>query len=218
MRTSTPFATYFRPVFDASNDGGGDPPPAPKDPPTKRADLPPSKFDAELPKVETFGREYVEELRSENKTWRGKMVAERQSRETAEKDRDDAIAAAKAAKETADREVTEKTTAAEQRANERVIRAELKVAAQKAGMIDLDGLKLADVSKVTLEADGTVKGADELMTALKEAKPYLFGNATKGSSNPNPPPPPGDTQPKKAKDMTEAERAAFLQEHKRKFG
>jgi len=114
--------------------------------------------------------------------------------------------------------VTEKTTAAEQRANERVIRAELKVAAQKAGMIDLDGLKLADVSKVTLEADGTVKGADELMTALKEAKPYLFGNATKGSSNPNPPPPPGDTQPKKAKDMTEAERAAFLQEHKRKFG
>lgn len=28
---------------------------------------------------------------------------------------------------------------------------------------------------------------------------------------------PGDTQPKKAKDMSEAERAAFLAEHKRKF-
>ena len=33
---------------------------------------------------------------------------------------------------------------------------ELKVAAQKAGLIDLDALKLADVSKVTLEDDGTV--------------------------------------------------------------
>lgn len=208
----TPFASY-RPVFEANNDGGGDPPPEPKKP-----DLPPSKFDSEPPKVETFGREYVEELRGENKTWRGKLVAERQQREATEKERDDAIAAAKAAKEAAEREVTEKTTAAEQRANERVIRAELKVAAQKAGMIDLDGLKLADISKVTLEADGTVKGADELMTALKEAKPYLFGQVTKGTSSPNPPPTPGDNQPKLAKDMTEAERAAFLAEHKRKFG
>ena len=181
--------------------------------------MPPSKFDSELPKVETFDRAYVEELRSENKTWRSKMVAERSQREAAEREATDAKAAAVAAKTAAETEATTKITAAEQRTNERVIRAELKVAAQKAGMIDLDGLKLADVSKVTLEDDGvTVKGADELMVALKESKPYLFGTPNKGTSNTNPPPPPGDTQPKKAKDMTPDERAAYLQEHKKKFG
>jgi hypothetical protein len=51
----------------------------------------------------------------------------------------------------------------------------LNVAAQKAGMIDLDALALADLSKVTLQDDGSVKGADELMSALRAAKPYLFG-------------------------------------------
>jgi len=81
--------------------------------------------------------------------------------------------------------------------NERVIRARLEVAAQKAGIIDLDALALADMSKVTLEANGEVKGAEELMIALKEAKPYLF-------------------QQKKAKDMTPAEREAWWKEHKRR--
>jgi hypothetical protein len=191
--------------------GGGDPPAPPKAP-----ELPPSKHDGDLPKQETFDRAYVEELRSENKTWRGKMVSERTARETAERERDEAKAAAKTAKESADAEATGKITEAEKRANERVIRAELKVAAQKAGMVDLDGLKLADLSTVKLKDDGEVEGADELMVKLKESKPYLFGSA-KGSSNPELPPKPGDTVPKKAKDMTEAEREAFLKDHKKKF-
>jgi hypothetical protein len=50
-------------------------------------------------------------------------------------------------------------------------------------MIDLDWLKLVDMTKVTLEPDGTVKGADELMTALKEAKPYLFGKHARDMTN-----------------------------------
>jgi hypothetical protein len=56
----------------------------------------------------------------------------------------------------------------------------LKVAAQKAGMIDLDGLKLADMSKVTLEDNGTVKGVDELIAALKERGETIFVSAKEG--------------------------------------
>jgi hypothetical protein len=111
---------------------------------------------------------------------------------------------------------------------EEIIGAKMKVAAQRAGMIDLDALKLADTSKVTLEADGTVKGADELMTALKEAKPYLFGKHVRDMSleeqaaalkelkrGPKPEPMPID---KTAKEMTPAQRAEFIREVNRRFG
>jgi ribosomal protein L29 len=108
------------------------------------------------------------------------------------------------------------------------IRAELKVAAQKARLIDLDWLKLVDMSKVTLEDDGTVKGADELMAALKEAKPYLFGKHARDMTpqeaaaklaelRKGPAPEPLDMS-KTAREMTPAERAEWLCEHKRRFG
>jgi hypothetical protein len=76
-------------------------------------------------------------------------------------------------------------------------------------MIDLDGLKLADLSTVKLNDAGEVEGADALMTALKEAKPYLFKPPT-GTSNPNPPPKPGSEGAKAVKDMTKEEYAAAL--------
>lgn len=168
---------------------------------------------------ETFSREYVQELRAENKGTRLKATE-------AERKAADAEAAAKKATEEANAKIAAAEAAAKetaekaaQAANERVIRAELKVAAQKAGMIDLDDLKVADLTKVTLEDDGvTVKGADELLASLKERKPHLFGQPNRGSSNPTPPPPPGDPQPKMAKDMTPAERDAWFRDHKRKFG
>jgi hypothetical protein len=71
---------------------------------------------------------------------------------------------------------------------------QLKIAAQKAGIIDLDALALADMNK----DDGTARSADELVAALKQAKPHLF-------------------RPKMARDMSRAERENFLKEHKRKF-
>lgn len=139
---------------------------------------------------ETFSREYVTELRGENKNWRLKAQEEAKKREEAE-------AAATKAKEEAD----SKTTAAEKAANDRVIRAELKAAAIKAGMVDLDGLKLADLSTVKLGDDGEVEGADALMEAMKEAKPYLFGEA-KSSSSTTKVPPKKETETKKATEMT----------------
>jgi hypothetical protein len=147
------------------------------------------------PEPQTFSAEYVRELREENKGWRLKASEQ----ETAAKTHKEA--AEKAAKE-----ADEKVSAATRASNDRIIRAELKASALKAGMVDLDGLKLADLSKVTLDDKGEVQGADALMDELKKAKPYLFGAAS--TSTGKQPPPAGDPKKKSAKDMTPEEYAA----------
>jgi hypothetical protein len=144
---------------------------------------------------EVFSREYVHELREENKSWRTKHSESESARKTAED-------AAKAADTTSQGKIKEVQTAADQR----VIRAELKAAALKAGMVDLDGLKLADLTKVKLNDEGEVEGADELMVAMQKAKPYLF--AEPSTSHTGKPPPKDDQKVKKATDMTDAEYAA----------
>ena len=69
----------------------------------------------------------------------------------------------------------------------RLIHAELKAVAVRAGMIDIDGLKLIDFENLKLDADGNVKGAGEVMRELRRAKPWLFGG-TSSSSSATPPP------------------------------
>jgi len=156
-----------------------DPTPAPPAPPAKGQ--------------ETFTREYVEELRHENASYRTRAQEAKRAAEQATE------AAAKAATE-----AEAKITAAAQAANERIIRAELKAAALKAGMHDLDGLKLADLSKIKLnEETGEVEGADELMAAMKESKPYLFGSSS--TTNLDKTPPKDPPKPKTAADMTPEE-------------
>ena len=59
-------------------------------------------------------------------------------------------------------------------ANARLINAELKSHAIRAGILDLDGLKLIDQSALKLDADGTVASAPSLMEQLKRDKPWLF--------------------------------------------
>jgi hypothetical protein len=143
----------------------------------------------------TFSVEYVRELRGEAKGWRLKA----QELETQ----------AKAAAEAAAKATTEaegKVTAATKAADERIIRAELKAAAIAAGMVDLDGLKLADLSAVKLDESGNVTGANELMETLKTTKPYLFKAPVTSNTNPEgAAPKPGDQKPKAAKEMTAAE-------------
>ena len=63
-----------------------------------------------------------------------------------------------------------------------VIGGELKAEAVRAGMVDLDGLKLADLSAVTLDDRGAVVGAAAVMAALRRAKPWLFGAANSSST------------------------------------
>jgi len=98
----------------------------------------------------------------------------------------------------------------------RVIKAELKVEAVRAGMVDLDGLKLIDLSSLKLNNQGEVDGASQLMAQLRRTKPWLFGGAFTSSSASAPPAQP--PRQKLATEMTDDEyreaRAALLRRQK----
>ena len=69
--------------------------------------------------------------------------------------------------------------------------ADLKSHALRAGMIDLDGLKLVDLGSIKLNAAGEVEGADRIMSDLRRSKPWLFhaaSSSTTAVAPPNTPP------------------------------
>ncbi|HTR16515.1 MAG TPA: hypothetical protein VMI52_05710 [Acetobacteraceae bacterium] len=78
-------------------------------------------------------------------------------------------------------ELEQQLRAATESAAERLIRAELKGEAMRAGMVDLDGLKLVDTAAVRLNDAGEVDGAAALMARLKREKPWLFGGGNSSS-------------------------------------
>ena len=63
----------------------------------------------------------------------------------------------------------------------RLVVANLRTEAVRAGLIDLDGLKLVDLATVRLNSDDTVNGGRQLMDDLRRSKPWLF-NAGSSSS------------------------------------
>jgi hypothetical protein len=85
-------------------------------------------------------------------------------------------------------------------AEQRILRAELKSEAIRAGMVDLDGIKLADLSSVKLDPAGDVTGAADAIKALRKTKPWLFGGGN--SSHPAGAPPAHTPEVKKATEMT----------------
>ena len=93
--------------------------------------------------------------------------------------------------------------AARESIDARLIRAELKAEAVRAGMVDLDGLKLVDTGPLKLDQAGEVMGATQLMAELKRSKPWLFGIST--SSSGGNPPPAELPRHKLATEMTDAE-------------
>jgi hypothetical protein len=88
-------------------------------------------------------------------------------------------------------------------AEHRIILAELKVEAIRAGIVDLDGLKFLDTTEVRLEEDGGFIGAPDLISQLKRSKPWLFPGPSSSSVARVPPSRPA--RQKLAKDMTDAE-------------
>ena len=86
---------------------------------------------------------------------------------------------------------------------ERLIRAELKAHAIRAGMVDLDGLKLVDASVLTVDEAGEVQGAAVLMQSFRRAKPWLFAGSSASSAATPPPVEPPRTR--LATDMTAKE-------------
>jgi len=98
---------------------------------------------------------------------------------------------------------TEETTRA------KLVRAELRTHAVRAGMIDLDGLKLVETDELHLSPDGEIEGAATLMASLRKRKPWLFGDTS--SSSAATPPPTAPLKKKLATEMTTDEwRAARI--------
>jgi phage terminase large subunit-like protein len=150
---------------------------------------------------ETFSKDYVRELRHENAGYRLKaQEMERKAQEAAEsakKAQDEAIA---------------KAQEAEQQAAQRIIKAEMKAHAIKAGIVDIDALALADLSGVKFNDAGEIEGADAAIDALKKSKPYLFAQTTSSTQQP---PKGGKQETKTARDLSDAELRSEL---KSKFG
>lgn len=88
----------------------------------------------------------------------------------------------------------------------RLLISNLRTEAVKAGMIDLDGLKLLDLTSIQLDKDDTVVGGQAIMTELRRAKPWLFGALSSSSAAPVPASQP--VRQKTAMDMTDEEYAA----------
>jgi hypothetical protein len=93
---------------------------------------------------------------------------------------------------------------------ERMLRAELKAEAVRAGMVDLDGLKLADLGQLHIGEDGEVEGAAALMSRMRRSKPWLFAAAS--SSSAAAPPPSSPPRQKLATEMTDDEWRAARQD------
>ena len=71
----------------------------------------------------------------------------------------------------------------------RVAQAELKAEAVRAGMIDLDGLKLIDPASLRVTQSGEVEDAASVLARMKREKPWLFGAGASSSAAANPPRP-----------------------------
>lgn len=93
------------------------------------------------------------------------------------------LASLRAKADRLEKELLDMSTAA----RERLVHAELRVEAVRAGMIDLDGLKLANLAQVSVGEDGEVHGGAALMDRLRGEKPWLFARAS-SSSTASPPP------------------------------
>lgn len=99
--------------------------------------------------------------------------------------------------------------------NGRLIRAELKAHAIKAGIVDLDVLRLMDVSALRMDDAGDVQGAAEAVEAFKASKPHLFGQAaptgaqTGSTAHAGTTPPASKPGAADARTMSQAEYAAL---------
>ncbi|GBR74311.1 hypothetical protein [Acidiphilium acidophilum] len=99
---------------------------------------------------------------------------------------------------------------------EKLKRAELKIEAVRAGMVDLDGLKLVDLDRVALAEDGSVPDAAAVMAKLKRDKPWLFGGGSSSSTAAVPRAEPA--RARHARDLSEADWRAARAEMLRRSG
>lgn len=136
--------------------------------------------------------EYERELRRENRKARERHNAE--------------VASLKAAYE---EQLGQLTRTSQQK----LVRAELKAQALKAGIIDTDLLNLVDLASVKLSPEGDVLNAQEVLADFAKAKPQFFGPVTT-TSTAEAPRPRDTTQTRSFSEMSPAEQQAW----ERQFG
>lgn len=139
----------------------------------------------------------LKEVNDEAKGHRLNAAEARKAAETSEASR----AAAEIA--TTDRIKAIETAAGEKltRAQQSAMKANLRVAAKEAGASDPnDMLALIPADQLKVNEDGEIENATELLSALKKAKPYLFGGGSTSSTST--PPPAAPPAARTAKDMT----------------
>ena len=88
-------------------------------------------------------------------------------------------------------------------ANQRLVHAELKNHAIRAGIIDLDCLKLLDLAALTLDEHGNLPEAEAALGRLKRDKPWAFTKPSTSHAAAAPAPEPPQTR--MAKDMSHTE-------------
>lgn len=107
-------------------------------------------------------------LNRAEKKWKDEMEAEKKKAAMSEADR------LKAEKE----EAEQKATAATDRANQRLIRAEVISVATEMNIVDPEAaFALMDKDGITVEDDDSVKGVKKSLTVLVKSKPYLIKQA-----------------------------------------
>ena len=85
-------------------------------------------------------------------------------------------------------------------AHHRLIQSELKSHALRAGIIDVDGLKMMDTSALKIDDKGNLPDPTAALATFKVAKPWLFRQASSG--NPSAAPAPEPPKARMAKEMT----------------
>lgn len=100
-------------------------------------------------------------------------------------------------------ELEQQVRSLSEQARANLVMSELKAEAIRAGMVDLDGLKLLDPSAVAVGERGEVTGAATAMERFRRAKPWLFGGAS--STTTAVPPPSQPPRAKRATDMSPEE-------------
>lgn len=110
--------------------------------------------------------------------------------------------------EALERELTE----VQRKAEQRLIYAELKAEAVRAGIVDPEGLKLLDFSAAKLNESGQVENAASMIAEMKQARPWLFPSRSSSPAAVAPMAPP--PRPKLATEMSvdewRAARSALL--------
>lgn len=86
-------------------------------------------------------------------------------------------------------EVAKKKESDLQKANERTMRAELKLIAQREGILDPSDVHTMPLDGLTMDEAGEVHGADKVIKGLKESKPHWFKTADTKKEDPKDPPP-----------------------------